>query len=244
MSCRRKQARARLWSRNGKRDCPTSQSSRPRTSATDFDVRRQHRYASACFRIKISTMSIKTIVRTYINNIRPRAKDELDWFRQQPDLSSAIERAAFAINSDEKRYSHQRRLKKEALEQAKKALHANLKSIEQCYSFDELFELIDEILEPISGIGELYVYDTCLRISAKLNLLPTKVYLHSGTRVGARALGFDGRTKSLGVSALPQELQQLEPHEIEDVLCIFKTDLKQTYLEIAKKDISQRSWCG
>ena len=33
------------------------------------------------------------------------------------------------------------------------------------------------------------------RIGAKINLFPTKVYLHAGTRRGARALGLDDRAK-------------------------------------------------
>jgi len=50
-------------------------------------------------------------------------------------------------------------------------------------------KLIDTALEPIPGLGELYVYDTTLRIGAKLNLFPDKVYLHAGTRLRERALG-------------------------------------------------------
>ncbi|MBM4461381.1 MAG: hypothetical protein FJ011_27100 [Chloroflexi bacterium] len=189
-------------------------------------------------------MSIKAIVRTYTSNIRPRMKVELDWFRRQPDLASAIERAALAINSAEKRYSHQRRLKKAVLEQARDALLMNITLIERCHTFDELFELLEAIVPPINGIGELYVYDTCLRIGAKLGILPTEVYLHAGTRAGVKALGLDGTARSLDVSALPADLQQLEPYEIEDLLCIFKTDLEQTRLEPAKKSTSQRAWCG
>ena len=100
------------------------------------------------------------------------------------------------------------------------------------------------MLEPISGAGELYVYDTSLRIGAKSNLLPTKVYLHAGTRVGARALGLDGQAKTLEVSMLPPEFRQLEPHEIEDVLCIFKVDLKAAGTKRPEGNIIKRSWCG
>jgi len=42
-------------------------------------------------------MSIKAIARTYIEKIRPRAQAELDYFREQPSLELAIERAALAI---------------------------------------------------------------------------------------------------------------------------------------------------
>jgi hypothetical protein len=43
------------------------------------------------------------------------------------------------------------------------------------------------------------MYDTALRIGAKLKLFPTKVYLHAGTRLGARALGLDDSAATLKV---------------------------------------------
>jgi hypothetical protein len=63
------------------------------------------------------------------------------------------------------------------------------------------------------------VYDTALRIGAKLNLFPTRVYLHAGTREGVR--GLDAREDALYVADLPRKFHALKPHEIEDVLCIF-----------------------
>lgn len=187
-------------------------------------------------------MSIQSIVRYYSLHIRPHANAELNWFKQQPTLEKAIYFAALAINSDGKRYSHQRRLRQTALKQAHKILQANRPQLEQCKDFDELYSLLERLLIPIKGIGELYVYDTALRIGAKLGLLPQKVYLHAGTRIGAQALGFDGKSKALDVSQLPIELHQLEPHEIEDVLCIFKDKLMKLQV-ITQEDIVKRSWC-
>jgi len=37
----------------------------------------------------------------------------------------------------------------------------------------------------IPGIGELAIYDTALRIAAKLRFEPAVVFLHAGTRIGA-----------------------------------------------------------
>ncbi|MBE0408658.1 MAG: hypothetical protein IBX69_02875 [Anaerolineales bacterium] len=102
----------------------------------------------------------------------------------------------------------------------------NSNTLAQSNSFDELFLLIESRVGGIHGIGELYIYDTSLRIGAKLGLLPTKMYLHAGTRRGTRALGFQGETRTLEVSQLPGELQQPPPHEIEDVFCIFKDKLQ------------------
>ena len=88
-----------------------------------------------------------------------------------------------------------------------------------------------EIVNSINckGIGELTKYDTIIRIAAYRNLFPTKVYLHSGTKVGAKnLLGKLGKRKYLGIEELPIELQDLHlsASEIEDILCIFKDDLK------------------
>ena len=81
-------------------------------------------------------------------------------------------------------------------------------------------------LSGIRGLAELYYYDTALRIGASRSLMPKHVYLHRGTRDGARALGLDWRADLLDPRALPKELAVLEPHEIEDFLCIYKDQLK------------------
>jgi hypothetical protein len=70
--------------------------------------------------------------------------------------------------------------------------------------------------------GSLTVYDTTLRIGARLALEPSKVYLHAGTLAGAKALGLDWRGGTIEMSQLPAELRTLAPREAEDVLCIYK----------------------
>jgi hypothetical protein len=80
-------------------------------------------------------------------------------------------------------------------------------------------------LQGIRGLGHLYTYDTALRIGAKLDLLPEKVYLHAGTRKGAKALGLDWKARALEVASIPDELHELEPREIEDFLCIYEEKL-------------------
>jgi hypothetical protein len=189
-------------------------------------------------------MKLKAIVRTYIRKIRPKAQTEIDWFAHQPSLDAAIEKAGLAVNSRGKRYSHQRRLTKVALKQAFRALLDESGKIEKARDFDELLKIIHMAVKPIPGIGELYVYDTSFRIGAKLNLFPTKVYLHAGTRLGAQALWLDDNGAALKVSALPEEFRALEPHEMEDVLCIFKDKLKSASSRPTTGDIGERSWCG
>lgn len=69
--------------------------------------------------------------------------------------------------------------------------------IARAESSEALHALVARQLREVAGIGELYVYDTAFRIGAYLRLPPTRVYLHAGTRDGARALQLDYRSAAL-----------------------------------------------
>jgi hypothetical protein len=189
-------------------------------------------------------VTLASIVRAYVGVIRPHARAELGWFARQATLEAAIRNAALALNSRGKRYSHQCRLKKIALKRALSVLLEEASAMKRARDFDGLFSLIDVALQPIPGLGELYVYDTALRIGSKLNLFPEKVYLHAGTRRGARALGLNARVQVVEIKDLPSEFQVLEPHEIEDVLCIFKDKFTSSPQAILPAQAARRSWCG
>jgi hypothetical protein len=169
---------------------------------------------------------------------------ELEWFAHQPSLAQTIRTAALAVTSQGKRYSHQRRITKAALQQALEILLNQERKIHRSRNFGDLFNLIDRALTPVRGIGELYIYDTSLRIGAKLNLSPTRVYLHAGTRDGARSLGADAAAVTVDMAALPPESYCLEPHEIEDILCIFKNELNMATASVVASNLAGRSWCS
>lgn len=124
-------------------------------------------------------MSIKAIKRRHVKKYLPQTVEELNWYREQSSLRSAVELAALAIDRKGKRHAHQRRLSRSALEKAKEVLVANTESLERAKDFDGLIHLIKALLDSVTGIGELYVYDTSLRIGARLGLSPEKVYLHA-----------------------------------------------------------------
>ena len=177
-------------------------------------------------------MNLKAITRIYKQKYRTRVDNELDWFKNQPDIESALYYAGIAENRYGKRFHHQRRIKRVALEQSKDILLAKKSTIMNAENFDGLFTIIKNIVEPIVGIGELYIYDTSFRISIKMEILPEKVYIHAGTRIGAEALGFSGKAKYIEKKELPIEFSQLEAYEIEDILCIFKSKLQKINLDI------------
>ena len=166
---------------------------------------------------------LRTIVRAYIARFRTRSAEELDSFKSEPNVASAIERAGLAKTPCGKRYNHQRRLPTALLRSAASELRRA--GLGASVNFDDLHRRIQVAIGSLHGVGELMVYDTSLRIGAKIGYFPQRVYMHSGTRVGARALGLNWRADCLEISAFPQELRALEPHEIEDCLCIFKAQL-------------------
>ena len=164
------------------------------------------------------------------NYLRTKARKidaELEHFRIKR-LCFAVDMAAKAIGPDGKMLSHQRRCGPEALAEAADRLSLCLPEIELCNSFDQLLKLVERETDDVERFGDLAQYDTTLRIGAKLttsevNVLPTVVYLHAGTREGARKLGFEVNQAFLTLQEIekrhPELLRLKEPYHIENFLC-------------------------
>ena len=148
---------------------------------------------------------------------------ELRYFRL-PRLTDqkAISMAALCQLPSGKRHPHQRRIPRSSLEEAERRLLTNLPQLRACKTFAELNDLVEQLIRPIHMIGELTVYDISLRIGARFDLEPEVVYLHAGTRAGARKLGLDWKAHALEPDELPEPLREIKPHQAEDVLCIYK----------------------
>lgn len=164
------------------------------------------------------------IVAAFIDHHRKRADDELEFCRGLPSLREAVRTAALARTREGTRHPHQRRIPAAVLHESAAHLLSIVDQLEECRSFDELHDLVSSVIGPIHGIGRLTAYDTAARIGAHRGLEPAIVYLHAGTAIGARALGFTGK-RTLDPRLLPSAFGVLRPREIEDCLCIFKMDL-------------------
>lgn len=167
-------------------------------------------------------MDLSKLVEIYRRKNAPRHKNELEHFRCFLTLRDTVEAATMAVGPDGNMLRHQRRVGKDVLAEAKDVLLQRLIEIEQCSNFAQLIDVVKQSTEAIDRFGSLAVYDTALRIGAKLNRLPEFVYIHAGTKAGAKALELDASQPFLAISELPEPLRQLEPHEIEDFLCIYK----------------------
>jgi hypothetical protein len=189
---------------------------------------------------------LKNIVDSYIKKYQADELRELEFFCREASFIRALENAALAVDCSGKRQKHQRRLQLTTLQKGRNALLSVRKRIQHARDFGELHNIIREAVSPIKGLGELYVYDTALRIGAHLNLWPSEVYLHSGTRQGARALGYIG-AGPLQVSELPKEFQRLPAYQIEDVLCIYKRFFRKnvplTNPEVVCRELHESKGC-
>lgn len=143
------------------------------------------------------------IVEDYTRYCQADADVERNHYANCESLEKAIEKSSLAEKANGKMHSHQCRLGKETTKKIYEPLMHVKHQLMKCSNFDELYDCIrNEILE-IDGIGELMVYDTAFRLGAYLRVHPNKVYLHSGTREGANALGLGYGKQAIEVSELP-----------------------------------------
>jgi hypothetical protein len=170
-------------------------------------------------------LTFNEIVQDYRWRYVGKTEEELAWFRGQPTVADAIRKAAFALKPNGARYSHQRWLKDETARMAAEIMLAHEAEIAAAPDFESLHELLGRLLAQVPGAGEMYLYDTAFRLSGKFGRPPTRVFLHRGTRDGARAIGFDSGRAHIEMTELPEPLQVLKAYEVEDVLCLYKNDL-------------------
>ncbi len=121
-------------------------------------------------------------------------------------------------------HKHQRRIGQNKLVCFKQKILPLEQEIRKCEDFDSILGVISSI--QIKGIAELTKYDVSLGISSSFGMYPDKVYLHAGTKEGARNLGLIKKghpKKHLALGDIEEGLfDDLKPYEIEDFLCIYK----------------------
>ena len=158
----------------------------------------------------------------YLACHQERLRNEVAHYERTSGLRETIERAARAERPDGKRHDHQRRLPRTTLRDAERRLLAIEPELGRARTFHDLFLLVADALRPVDRAGELFVYDTSLRIGAKLGLRPDRGYLHCGTRKGVKRF-HPAPGAFLDLSEVPSTLRRrLSPSEIEDFVCIYK----------------------
>lgn len=181
-------------------------------------------------------MDWQNIIQHYQENYLPSHKAEIECFTDQPTLADAIKKAALAQDHRGKRYAHQCRMPQVVLKTSLQKLSGAEQAILAAGSFDELHKIIESTVINVKGIGELYCYDTAFRIGSNLSLEPTTVFLHAGTRVGARLITSTRGRRCLAKEDLPVELRGLPAAQVEDILCLYKDKIGKAVAQIASAD--------
>jgi hypothetical protein len=171
-----------------------------------------------------SLESYDDVVDHYIRNCLDGAQEERHFFNGC-SLKEAIRYAGMCMRPDKKRHSHHLRRSTTTLAEAESVLQECANELRACETFDELHSLIHSKIHPINGIGPLVVYDVATWIGACRGLHPDRVYLHSGTAKGARAMVPILGRKTISRSELPAAFRRLRCCEIEDCLCTYADDL-------------------
>lgn len=177
-------------------------------------------------------MSLARLVTEYLKLDAPRREAEAKWWGD-PKLSptDAIVRAAKSmLPNDQGRivmHGHQRRPGALKLTEVANALKPHVSAIAAATNFRMLHDLVGKHIAAMPGVGSLIVYDVAERIGIFLGLKADVAYLHAGAKVGAARLdpAFVGR-KTLNLTELPPELQKLTAAQVEDFLCIYKSQLE------------------
>lgn len=141
-------------------------------------------------------MKLEAIALDYIKRYRARARAEMRRYAALRSLPEAIREAALCCLPDGKRHPHQYRIPGNVLVRTEMALQALAADIATSENFDDLHSVVWAAIKPIRGVGELATYDIAHRIGAYLRLKPELVYLHRGTRDGAKASSIFVRTMS------------------------------------------------
>ncbi len=166
-------------------------------------------------------MTFEAIVSAYIHDHRADARDEMRFFESQPSLVDAIRNA---VRPGGRKHEHQYRIPSALLDEAERRLKVATANLVQAPDFATLHALIDSKIGRLPGIGPLTVYDIAHRLGAFLGKTPVLVYLHSGAKTGAAALGFRG--KAIRPEVLPAAFLRLSATEIEDCLCLYSDHLR------------------
>jgi hypothetical protein len=121
----------------------------------------------------LSPRNLADVVRIYRREFEPRTDRELASFAEESTLASAVRRAGLAQTPDGKRYHHQRRLSRATLDTMATLLQRA--PLSGCRSFHDLYERVAGAIGIVPGVGSLTVYDTALRIGARLRLSPDRI---------------------------------------------------------------------
>jgi hypothetical protein len=174
-------------------------------------------------------MSLQQRVDDFIAERNLEYLDKTEAHYRRLSIAEAIYDAANAITSNRKKmvfHSHQNRIGKNVCMRGFEELIRHETEISNAQSFEEIFAITELVKNSIPKLGNLWSYDTALRIGFNKGLLPKDVYIQAGVIKGAiKVLNIRKISERyLPLSRFPLELQSLPAHQLEFFLCQFGKD--------------------
>ncbi len=174
-------------------------------------------------------MNLIRAIEEYNKNGRVALNKTKKYYRSIIEIDVVIFKAAHGQipidnNGNTKMDSHQYRVGRKKCKKGYEKLMQNLTRIEVAKNFEEVFIITEEVRKSVDGLGDLWSYDTALRICFYFNFKPNDVYVQCGVKEGLKKLGYKRVGRRILKNDLPIELQELEPYEIENFLCIYGKD--------------------
>lgn len=142
-------------------------------------------------------------------------------------LSEAIGQAAKAIDptNNNKMFHHQRRIGKVKAVEGYELLKYKDVDFKACTSFDEIM-IITGVMNNVPKLGNLWSYDSALRIGFHLRIYPKDFYIQAGVVKGyVKLFNKKPRARKIVKSEFPM-LAELEAYEIENFLCVWGEEKK------------------
>ena len=176
---------------------------------------------------KFNIPKLERIIKHYKLKSRKQIDTLILFCMAQKTLKEAIEVAAKSIDENDKIHFHQRRVEKLELDSFAERLVLCEDSLDSSNSFDEIYTIINSAKNEY--ITELTIYDVSQRIGAYKNIYSDKIYLQSGTKIGAEnLLGSLGGKKFLLREDLPSPFQNPDftLADIEDILFQYKEEFE------------------
>lgn len=188
----------------------------------------------------ITNINLKKIIESYrveyVSDIDPW----IEYAKIQKTLIDAIRISVLCKDKEGNYHPHQYRIIKSQLDIFLSKCLENITKFKKLMNFDELFNLVNNI--NVFNIGELTKYDIATRIGAYMKFEIKRIYLHAGTRKGAKKLLGKITKPYLLKSDLPKPLQsdKLSYGDIENILCIYKDAFSDNLDTLTQEEVRKR----
>jgi hypothetical protein len=169
-------------------------------------------------------MSLQSEIADYREN-ELRELHEFERFFQSLSFQSAIEYAASGVTPHRKIHPHQRGIGVKQLRQSAVLLKKCTAAIRKARSFAGLFIITDAVKSDLKGLGDLWSYDTALRMAFNRGrtFYPQAVFVQRSVMKGVKKIfsKMPLKQRTLPLKIFPKEIQSLNPFEIENFLSIW-----------------------